>query len=392
MRLCTGVCLLACIVPCLNAQDSRDFSGIWQLPPPKSEIRDFSSPPARILNVERSPATLTVSASMEPGVPPVTYEFPLDGKPRKSQVNETTWSAVSKWEGDALLVNIIISGSPGGYSLFERWTRSNDGGVLTISRTVNRPGGETESVFVYQSTAAIRGSPVTSDISLAPSVSRKPGLPRLVAGFRPPEALPETAPDTEYVVRAGTRILLQLTNAVNTKHTATGDRVYLQTSVPVFVNQRLIIPAGSYVTGTITESQRAGRVKGKSALNLRFESVTLQNGTTRNFLGRAGSADSQGRLDRTEGRIQGEGRSGSGARTVAQTTSIGAGVGSIAGAAAGHPGAGLGIGAVAGAAAGLAGMFGSRGADVVLPRGTSIELVLDRDLAFTSSDLRPGIY
>ena len=49
---------------------------------------------------------------------------------------------------------------------------------------------------------------------------------------------------------------------------------------------------------------------------------------------------------------------------------------------------GAGIGAAAGAAAGLAGVLGSRGPEVVLPAGTTMELVLDRDLRFTSEDLR----
>jgi type IV secretion system protein VirB10 len=49
---------------------------------------------------------------------------------------------------------------------------------------------------------------------------------------------------------------------------------------------------------------------------------------------------------------------------------------------------GAAIGAAAGAAAGLAGVLSSRGPDVVLPRGTTMELVLDRDLRFTEAELR----
>jgi type IV secretion system protein VirB10 len=150
----------------------------------------------------------------------------------------------------------------------------------------------------------------------------------------------------------------------------------------------MIIPSGSYVTGRITEAQRAGRVKGKAALNLRFEALTLPNGISRDFMSRAGSVEAQGNLDRQEGRITGEGKGGSGTKTVAQTTAAGAGLGGVIGAATGHVGSGLGIGAAAGAAAGLAGVFGKRGEDVVLRQGTTIELVLDRDLYFTPDDLK----
>ena len=138
-------------------------------------------------------------------------------------------------------------------------------------------------------------------------------------------------------------------------------------------------------------SQRAGRVKGKSALNLRFDSLTLPNGVTRDFRSRLGSADVSGNLDRSEGKIKGEGNKGGDARTVGQTTAAGAGIGSIAGAASGHLGMGAGIGAAAGAAAGLAGVLGSRGPDVVLQAGTTMELVLDRELRFTAAELRARV-
>jgi type IV secretion system protein VirB10 len=206
---------------------------------------------------------------------------------------------------------------------------------------------------------------------------------------RRPDVLspPEVAPSPEYVIAAGSRILLRLTNSLNTKRTVAGDRVYLQTATSVFVNGHLIIPAGSDVIGTVTESGRAGRVKGKSALNIRFDSLTLPNGVTRDFRSRAGSVDTAGNLDRSEGRIQGEGTKGKDAGTVAKTTAAGAGVGSIAGAIGGSPGMGAGIGAAVGAAAGLARVFGSRGADVVVPQGTTMEMVLDRDLRFTAAEI-----
>ena len=63
---------------------------------------------------------------------------------------------------------------------------------------------------------------------------------------------------------------------------------------------------------------------------------------------------------------------------------IGASIGGIAGAAAGHAGAGLGIGGLAGAAAGLGSVLTKR-PDVTLHEGTTVEMVLDRDLRFVFS-------
>jgi type IV secretion system protein VirB10 len=48
---------------------------------------------------------------------------------------------------------------------------------------------------------------------------------------------------------------------------------------------------------------------------------------------------------------------------------------------------GLGIGSAAGAAAGLASIFATRGPNVVLPRGSTLELVLERDLRYESDEI-----
>jgi type IV secretion system protein VirB10 len=191
----------------------------------------------------------------------------------------------------------------------------------------------------------------------------------------------------EFVVATGTRILLKLSSSINTKLTQAGDKIYLQTAAPVFIDRQLVIPVGSYVTGVVTESTEAGRVKGKSAVNLRFESLTLPNGVTRDFRSRPGSVDTKGNLDRSEGRITGDGNKAGDAATVGKTTAAGTGIGAVAGAAAGHLGMGAGIGAAAGAIGGLAGVLGSRGPQVVLPPGTTMEMVLDRDLSYSSFEL-----
>jgi type IV secretion system protein VirB10 len=260
----------------------------------------------------------------------------------------------------------------------ERWRRSNDGSTLTIKRTVVRNTGETESVLVYEN--ALSGFPAQT------RRVERPAAVQLLTRTTP--QAPDSPQQQEYVVTAGTRVLLRLTNDVNTKRTAPGDRIYLETTVPVFVNGRLVIPVGSYVSGTITESKRAGRVKGTSKLSLEFDSLTLRNGVARDLRSRPGSVDAKGNLDRSEGRMRGESNKGGDAGTVAQTTAAGTGIGAIAGSASGHTGMGAGIGAAAGAAGGLARVLGSRGADVVLHQGTTMEMVVNRDLSFTAEELR----
>jgi hypothetical protein len=193
----------------------------------------------------------------------------------------------------------------------------------------------------------------------------------------------------QYVIDPGTRIPLTLINSVSTKHAAEGDRIYLETAFPILSNGRIVIPPGSYVAGTVTQSKRPGRVKGKGELFVRFDSLTLPNGVTRDFRGRIGALDGlQGEnLDRQEGKIQSESNKGGDARAIGEAAAAGASIGVIAGGAADHWGMGAGIGAAAGAAAGVMGVLLSRGPDAVLEKGSTIEMVLDRTLQFEESEL-----
>ena len=200
--------------------------------------------------------------------------------------------------------------------------------------------------------------------------------------------LEETKPG-DFVIPPGTRIPLSLINSVSTKNSAEGDRVYLETVFPIMANNKIVIPPGSYVMGTVTEVKRPGRIKGRGELYLRFDSLTLPNGITRDFRARVsgldGSASEQ--LDRSEGKIKSEGNKTGDARTVGETAAAGVWAGGIAGSVAGHPAAGIGIGAAAGAAAGAMAVLLSRGPDVVLSRGTTLEMVMDRPISYSATDL-----
>ena len=198
------------------------------------------------------------------------------------------------------------------------------------------------------------------------------------------------APDAKaFVVETGTHIPLSLINSVSTKNSVPGDRVYLETVFPILVDGKIVIPPGSYVAGTITEVQRPGKVKGRGEFHLRFDSLTLPNGTTRDFRARVSGIDGRAseELDRKEGSIKSEGNKAGDTRTVAETAAAGASVGALAGGVSGAAGMGAGIGAAAGAAAGLMGVLFTRGPEAVLAKGTTLEMVLDRPVQFESSEL-----
>jgi hypothetical protein len=321
----------------------RDFSGNWILVEERSRVRGMSEPEP-FLKVTQDAAAIRCSTA------DYSWLYFLDGKDSKYSIAGESRNSKVKWEGAALLVNTLVSGASN-YTLMDRWQLSPDGNLLTIERNVITLRGETEGVIVYRRAGT------------RPAESAQP--PVLM-----PRPAPVATPAEEAVVPAGTHVLLELINSLNVKRSKDGDKVYLRTAVPVAAGGRVVIPRGSTVFGTVVAVKDA---KGKSDLYIRFDTLTLPSGATRDLRARP--------EDKKEGRISGSNDTGREARTVAIGAGAGASIGGLAGAAAGHAGAGMGIGGVAGAAAGLASVLSKRN-DITLRPGTHVDMVIDRDLRF----------
>jgi len=191
--------------------------------------------------------------------------------------------------------------------------------------------------------ALVLGAQEQAPVPPAPAstaTSPSPTSPAIEISPAPPPQEPEARNPNDFVVAVGTRIPLSMINSVSTKTAVNGERVYLESVFPILVNSHVVIPPGSYVAGTITDVKRPGRVKGRGELYVRFDSLTLPNGVTRDFRARMGNLDGRApeTLDKTEGKIKGEGDKAGDVRTVGEATGAAATIGGLAGAAAGHAG------------------------------------------------------
>ncbi len=179
------------------------------------------------------------------------------------------------------------------------------------------------------------------------------------------------------MVPSGTHIPLVLHNAISTRSARPGDPVYFETLFPVMIDGKVVIPAGSYVSGEVTESKRPGRVKGRGELMIKLTTMILPNAYMVNLNAVPGGVGTGGNeTTDSEGKIIGDSEKGHDIGTIAKTTAAGAGVGGLAS----RTGAGVGIGAAAGAAVGLAAVLLTRGPDAEMPRGSTVEAVIDRSL------------
>jgi type IV secretion system protein VirB10 len=217
--------------------------------------------------------------------------------------------------------------------------------------------------------------------------SQTPSAPAVSAASVPPppaEVAANQSNQKMYVVPAGTKILLQLRSAINTKSAKVGDGVYLESSFPVVVGNRVMIPSGVYVQGTVDRVERAGHMSGKSQLDMHFTSIIFPNGSVVEVPGMVNNlpgATDQTVKDDGEGTVEQNPNKTRNAGKVAQVAlPTGATIGTITGIHSGHPLAGGLGGLAAGAAAiGIATLF-TRGADVNIPKDTQVEMVLQRPL------------
>jgi hypothetical protein len=201
----------------------------------------------------------------------------------------------------------------------------------------------------------------------------------------------ETQMVFEITVPTGTVIPIVLTAYLNTKSSQVGDVFYADTTYPIWIQQRLVIPKGSTIRGTVTEVVRPGRVKGKARIAVRFDDILLPNGIKReltaSFRGIHGSGDET--FNKKSESVSAGGSKGDDARTITNDTMTGAALGSIGGVISGNGryGKGVGIGAGAGAAVGVASVLLGRGKDLVLSPGTQFDLELQRPITFSFNEL-----
>jgi type IV secretion system protein VirB10 len=97
-----------------------------------------------------------------------------------------------------------------------------------------------------------------------------------------PQSQSEEPHKPMWIVPAGTRVPVQLRQAVSTKNAQPGDPIYGQTTFPVIMNEQVMIPGGTYVQGVVDKVKRAGRIKGTAELQFHLTTLVYPNGYTLN--------------------------------------------------------------------------------------------------------------
>jgi hypothetical protein len=185
------------------------------------------TPPAQTLHIQHDGESL--ACSIQPAASAENDCSSDTGSAiRRVELKGLTITSKTKWEGRALLINAIVSGSKN-YTRMDRWMLSKDRNTLRIRREIVTLHGTREGTLVYTRRGAAQVAAAKKE---------------------------ETPPPAEYVIATGTKIPLKLVSTLSTKNSAAGDRIYLETAVPVMSDGRVVIPRGSSDAGTMTHVAR----------------------------------------------------------------------------------------------------------------------------------------
>jgi hypothetical protein len=181
-------------------------------------------------------------------------------------------------------------------------------------------------------------------------------------------------------VPPGAHLLLRMENSINTRTAQQGDYVYLRTASPISAGNEIVVPVGSYVQGVVTEAKRSGRVAGRAQLAIRLETLTLASGKVFKFsphLSAVESGETGQKVVGKEGAVEQAPGHGEDAKQIAILAGSGAALGGLTG----RNWKGAGIGAGIGSAVGLATVLMTRGKEVELRQGATLDVVFDRAVA-----------
>ncbi len=191
------------------------------------------------------------------------------------------------------------------------------------------------------------------------------------------------------VIPAGTKIPLLLKQAISTKNAREGDAVYAVTAFPFVVNDRVLVPEGTYIQGKIMHTEHPGRSKKRAEMLIHFTSMIYPTGYTVMLpasVENTPGADSNSVKDK-EGTIQADKDTGKRVEDAAKGAAVGGTVGGIAGAAAGGLN-GARYGGLLGIAGGVAWALLKHGPDVKLEVGTSLEMEIQRPITVDATRIQ----
>jgi hypothetical protein len=121
-----------------------NFSGAWKANIAKSDFGPMPVPTSASSKIDHKDPSLKLVATQvgEQGERTFEMNYSTDGAETTNQIGRLTVKSKAKWEGTALLVESKGTTENGDLTINDKWTLSEDGKTLTVTRVVSGPQGE----------------------------------------------------------------------------------------------------------------------------------------------------------------------------------------------------------------------------------------------------------
>jgi hypothetical protein len=275
-------------------------------------------------------------------------------EPEGLQIATGTDVALEKMDG------VTVSGRLVEVRAQEVVLEAKDGQRTRVPRTEIK-ALRTSTIAPPPTSTAAPSQPATPTIAPQPSPNaRAAAPPELPSPSAPATPAPPPAPEyREVTIPAGTVLPIDLRTSVGSETSNVEDQVRGALRRAITVNGTEVVPAGSEVTGTVTEATRSARVKGRARVAFRFSRLAVPGDAERVSIRTASIAR------------EAEGTKKQDAAKIGGGAAAGAVIGGIIGG-----GDGAAKGAAIGGGAGTGVVLSTRGKEVVLPVGTDVSTKL----------------
>jgi hypothetical protein len=169
----------------------------------------------------------------------------------------------------------------------------------------------------------------------------------------------------------GTQITLQLNDTLSTASNMEGDKFTAVVAMPVYLGDRIVIPKGSLVTGSVSRILRPGRLKGKAVLDLMFQTIKVPGRKAADLDATLIWLDPEG-SDGIQIEVGGQGGGKSAAKVSPSKLP------KVSGRALTQGGGSVGI-----ASGGRPSVFNSKGDELEIHRGATLDILLDHPLVLS---------
>jgi hypothetical protein len=221
-----------------------------------------------------------------------------------------------------------------------------------LTRRQKEQASRHESARRQQAQAVVPPPPPQPAQNQAPPALQAPEPVTVSAPAPPPPQEPRRVE-----IPSGTPVRVQLVDPVDTSVNHAGDVFHASLAAPIVVDSEVVVPTGTDVFVKLMDASSAGRIKGKSTIQLQLARMEYQ-GTSYTL-----ASDDYNQAGKSRGTRSAE--------TIGGGAAIGAIIGAIAGG-----GKGAAIGAGVGGAGGTVAQAATHGEQIRLPAETKLDFTL----------------